>query len=127
MTYIRKEIYSIEEVLSKAVSGKTLAESIEDFDGDSIKMNSHRYQVFKLKGVKCVACGIEGSFFAKERTPFTPRYHFNLYAVVDDKEIMMTKDHIIPKSSGGKDQISNYQPMCSPCNQQKGNKTIPNY
>lgn len=33
----------------------------------------------------------------------------------------MTKDHIIPKSKDGKDDISNYQTMCYKCNLEKGN------
>ena len=34
----------------------------------------------------------------------------------------MTKDHILPRSKGGIDDISNYQTMCKPCNEVKGNK-----
>lgn len=34
----------------------------------------------------------------------------------------MTKDHIIPKSKGGADDISNYQTMCERCNEAKGNR-----
>ena len=33
----------------------------------------------------------------------------------------MTKDHILPKSKGGKDEIDNYQTMCIRCNKAKGN------
>lgn len=46
-----------------------------------------------------------------------------LYAVDDNgDEILMTKDHIIPRSKGGIDDISNYQTMCKLCNEAKGNK-----
>jgi 5-methylcytosine-specific restriction protein A len=31
-------------------------------------------------------------------------------------------DHIIPFARGGTNDISNYQPMCSRCNKQKGTK-----
>jgi 5-methylcytosine-specific restriction endonuclease McrA len=32
----------------------------------------------------------------------------------------MTKDHIVPKSKGGKDMLSNTQTMCVICNTKKG-------
>lgn len=122
---IRKEIYSIEEILSKRLPtsrGKT-KEAIVLFDGDKSYMSSQRYEVFDKKGIGCVTCGIKGRYFAKEK--FTDNgtenmWHFNLYAL-DDKgeEMLMTKDHIIAKSKGGKNNISNYQPMCYECNQLK--------
>ena len=46
----------------------------------------------------------------------------NLYAIDENgKEVLMTKDHILPKSKGGKDEIDNYQTMCIRCNEAKGN------
>lgn len=94
-----------------------------DFDGDLIKGNSQRYQTFFTKGCKCAICGIEGKYFAKERHLQDKAYHLNLYAVDDNgTEILMTKDHILPRSKGGIDDISNYQTMCKPCNEVKGNK-----
>ena len=113
---LRKEIYSIEEVRDKVKDvlfekDKKLAKV--DFDGDLIKGNSQRYQTFFTKGCKCVVCGIEGKFFAKEKFANQSTYHLNLYAVDDNgDEILMTKDHIMPHSKGGIDDISNYQTMC---------------
>ena len=123
---LRKETYSIEEVRNKVKDvlfekDKRLAKV--DFDGDLIKGNSQRYQTFFTKGCKCVVCGIEGKYFAKERHLQDKSYHLNLYAVDDNgNEILITKDHIIPRSKGGIDDISNYQTMCKLCNEAKGNK-----
>ena len=123
--FIRKQTYSIDAVREKVKDvlfekDKRLAKI--DFDGDLIKGNSQRYQTFFTKGCKCVKCGIEGKFFAKERFPENKVYHLNLYAIDQDgNEVLMTKDHIIPKSKGGSSNISNYQTMCTICNRNKGN------
>ena len=123
---IRKETYSINEVREKVkdiLFEKDKRNAKVDFDGDLIKGNSQRYQTFFTKGCKCAVCGIEGKYFAKERHPSDSVYHLNLYAVDDNgNEILMTKDHIIPRSKGGIDDISNYQTMCKLCNEAKGNK-----
>lgn len=124
---IRKGIYSLEEVFSKRLpSTMKKKESNVEFDGDLIYMNSQRYEVFATSGIKCVCCGIEGKFFAKEKgLESDTRYHFNLYAIdKDGQEVLMTKDHIVPKSKGGQNIISNYQTMCKPCNEHKGTKII---
>ena len=83
------------------------------------------YKVFKHKGIACVSCNIKGEFFAIEKTPgpgssIYNDWHLNLYAVdAIGREILMTKDHIHPKSEGGKDELENFQTMCSKCNRKK--------
>jgi len=135
---IRKSIYPLEAVLphivcpdrprghvKSIVDGKTRYEKLRyNFDGDEIKMSSQRLYVFKEKGCDCVTCGIKGAFFAKEKhSEYDRNYHFNLYALDEDgNEVLMTKDHIIPRSKGGLDVIENYQPMCTRCNEKKGNE-----
>lgn len=122
--YIRKEVYTIEEVLKHVYIDST-KEDLVEFDGDMMKMGSDRYKTFKYKGLECAGnCGLIGSFFAKEKfikQSNIESYHFNLYAIdKDGKDVMMTKDHIIPKIKGGKNHIDNYQPMCTICNGEKG-------
>lgn len=120
--YIRKSVHSIEEIFSKILPLNTPNKETKiDIDGDLIRMTSHRYHLFYDKGCKCVTCGVEGVFFAKERDYATEVYHFNLYGIKDGEEVLMTKDHIIPRSQGGSNKLSNYQPMCSECNHKKGN------
>lgn len=117
--YIRKSIHPIEQIIPLIKIGKKF-----DLDGDIIT-KSQRYELFLLKGCDCVSCGMKGTFFAKEKTPNVNKYHLNLYGINDNgMEVMMTKDHIHPKSFGGKDKIDNYQPLCYNCNQEKSNKIL---
>ncbi|WP_313069925.1 HNH endonuclease [Lacrimispora sp.] len=125
----RKELYSIDEI--KKITKDVLFERDKKnakiiLDGDVINGNSQRYQTFLSKGCSCVKCGIEGKYFAKERTKDSrDSFHLNLYAVdKNGNEVLMTKDHIVPKSRGGKNYIDNYQTMCTICNYEKGNQEI---
>lgn len=120
--YERKETYPVDAVLSKVMQRDPASGERHprvNFDGDMIKMDSQRYILFKKKGCTCVKCGLVGTFFAKERNGVEENYHFNLYGIKDGREVMLTKDHIMPKSKGGKNVISNYNVMCIECNREK--------
>lgn len=124
--YERKSIHSIEEIemlIKDFVINNHYKVKKVKIGRDLIKVHSDRYKTFFAKGYKCECCGIEGSFFAKEkhRGHNSNKYHLNLYGINDKgEEVLMTKDHILPKSKGGKDNISNYQTMCCICNERKG-------
>ena len=121
----RKSTHSIEQI--RELTKDVLFEEDKinakvNLDGDIIKGNSQRYQTFFTKGIKCGCCGIEGKYFAKEKVTCDKSYHLNLYAIDENgKEVLMTKDHILPKSKCGQDHVDNYQPMCVRCNKAKGN------
>ena len=83
-------------------------------------MASDRYKIFSHNR-KCVCCGLEGTFMAMEKHENDVSYHFNMYGIKDGKEILFTKDHIISRTKGGRDDVSNYQTMCKICNEKKGN------
>lgn len=102
------------------VNGKKVMVTIR---GEEIHALSDRYKLFFTKGYTCVDCGIVGQYFALERNwNIDQRYHLNLYGIDENgEEVQFTKDHIIPKSLGGKNQLDNYQTMCKCCNNKKGN------
>lgn len=92
-----------------------------------IRLGSVRLRTFKEKGTTCVCCGREGTLMGLDLPIGQTRPHFNLYCVEDNTRILMTKDHIVPKSRGGKNRISNMQTMCCRCNSRKGDKTPEEY
>lgn len=120
----RKENLTIEEVYNAVKD--VLFEPEEKkamvvINGDKIKGNSQRFQTFFTKGLKCACCGIEGKYFGKEKDFNAARYHLNLYALDESgNEVLMTKDHIVPRSKGGASELYNYQTMCVKCNIAKG-------
>ena len=117
--YIRHAVYALDEVLP-FVSPKDRV-----YKGFTVGMCSYRYRTYAAKGTVCVTCGRQGTYFAlehcKDQKDCPP--HFNLYGKDEDgTEFMMTVDHILPKSHGGRNEVENLQPMCCECNLKKGNK-----
>lgn len=142
MAYNRIKTFTLEEVLPFTIfftpnilnslkglsKGSTKYKSIIDknYLGYPVKMSSQRYQLFHNEGTTCVNCGLTGTFFALEQKVKNKdkRCHFNLYGINSNgHEVLFTKDHIIPKSKGGKNVLSNYQVMCYKCNEEKGGNT----
>ena len=125
---IKNKAYSIEEVYEVIKDDMFVKRANPNrvmFDGDEIKANSQRLQLFYTKGFKCVECGTEGKFFVKLKNKHDNRYHLELVGKTPDGTyILMTKDHITPKSKGGRNTLENYQTMCVVCNMKKGNKII---
>lgn len=89
----------------------------------TVRMNSQRYFVFR-DSASCVSCGIVGTKMILEQHPGDKTAHFNLYAEENGELVLMTKDHIKAKSAGGEDRHSNYQTMCSICNNIKAHEVI---
>lgn len=88
------------------------------------KLDSQRYVVFR-QSTECVVCGLKATYFRLDTYPeHKTTCHFNLYADVEGQPTLFTKDHIVPKSKGGQDFISNYQVMCLPCNGLKGSREV---
>jgi hypothetical protein len=122
--------YSVEEILNlvqpkeKSKNGSScLVHKKWLLDYDFVKISSQRLVLFKNKGISCVCCGLIGQYFVKEKKKDDISYHLNLYALDSEgNEILMTKDHIIPVSKGGKNHHSNYQVMCTKCNLKKADK-----
>jgi 5-methylcytosine-specific restriction endonuclease McrA len=128
--YIRHSIITIDEgidlmkqLLSTNQDDSSIDKGVLKYNDIILTKFSSRYCVF-LNSLQCVSCGMKGIFFAieKDKAVTANIYHLNLYSVNSlSEEILFTKDHIIPRSKGGKDILSNYQTMCKTCNHNKGN------
>ena len=133
--YVRIATYmdNVEELLSSIVNCKDEQYILQN--GYKVNPKSLRYQTFN-KDLACANCGIKGRFLALERCLSDKGgnegekegqgFHLNLYGIDEmGREVLMTKDHIIPKSKGGPDSLDNLQTMCTYCNEEKGDK-LPN-
>lgn len=122
--YSVQEVFNLigEECLNIPMVSHSARENIT-VDGYQVYRKSMRYATFYQKGVKCVCCGKEGTYFQldadREGGNIENRRHFNLYA---EDGTLMTKDHILPKKWGGQDHIDNFQTMCKDCNEAKGSQ-----
>jgi hypothetical protein len=120
--YSIEEVFQMigEEYLNRQTDENKNSSDIE-VEGFKVHPASLRYMTFYQKGTKCICCGKEGTYFQldadRNGANADTRRHFNLYA---EDGTLMTKDHIIPKSKGGRDHVSNMQTMCTPCNKAKG-------
>ena len=111
--------FDLEEVLPFITEDETKKDYEVDGKIYSVRMNSDRYFVFQNNN-HCVSCDIEGTKMVLDINPGDQSPHFNLYAEENGRLLLMTKDHILAKSKGGTDELSNYQTMCSICNNLKG-------
>jgi 5-methylcytosine-specific restriction endonuclease McrA len=116
-TYTFEEgMYVINHIKQKNLHGVEV-EGITDPQSTRIRMIANGQTT-------CVECGLKGNHFYIERhkKDLASKYSLNLYALQEDgSEVMMTWDHIIPKSLGGSNLLSNAQCMCQKCNAAKGN------
>lgn len=139
--------FSVEAVLPLIGTGKPRIR----LEGHSVKASSTRLECFR-RNQSCVRCKRKGTLFILEQHGQSPprgvncfiddcqlcNYlsverknlrltspHLNLYHVNRKGGlVLMTQDHIVPRSRGGPDRIHNLQTMCRECNSWKGNRLV---
>lgn len=118
--YTRAGIVPLLQVFPYIGSGR------REYCGKVVRVNGVRLKVFKRDGGVCYMCGLQATHFAIESSPGQDdHYHINLYALSPEgKEVLMTRDHVHPKSKEGSDDLDNAQTACSPCNARKSDKVV---
>lgn len=111
------EVTDLESVFSNVRKG------IKRMEIGGLNVSIRRMECFAVYGTGCVSClRHKGNVILVEEWP-NGQIHVDLYQKnPDGTKVLMNIDHVIPKSKGGKNDITNYQPMCQPCNSKKGNK-----
>ncbi len=91
----------------------------------SVRVNNTRYKLF-VKMPYCVCCGLKGSFFLlRANSSDLPAAYFTLCGRDTSGDlVMLTRDHIVPKSKGGGNGLSNAITLCEHCNRRKGDHIV---
>lgn len=93
--------------------------------GVTATVTPKRLRSFK-DSMTCVCCGRVGNLFLVEKHENDRQYQYlNLYSAGTGGLVLMTVDHILPDSMGGRYDPDNFQPMCRPCNQAKQHMMSP--
>lgn len=75
------------------------------------------------KPIRCWHCGVEADRFIVKHHPKDMEKPpvLELYAHTGKSFVMMTRDHIIPASLGGVNDVENLRPGCEKCNNKRKN------
>lgn len=127
--YERLLMLSADDALTIILNDKLAEKRPAVLDGHKYNPDSSRYILYREKGLQCAKCKITANVAIFERHKNSnlsnlkenQKWHWNFYYKSEGVELMMTRDHILPKSLGGSDKLSNCQPMCESCNRKKGN------
>lgn len=118
-------MYPVDEILERIDKDEVFEGQVGDRNFVA-RLSSLRLRTFK-RSRTCVCCGRVGTSIGLDLPDGQDKPHFNLYCIENGSKILMTKDHIVPKSKGGKNHISNMQTMCCHCNVRKGDKSPEEY
>jgi hypothetical protein len=72
---------------------------------------------------RCCRCGCFGDVVVdyRHKNERAGARHVDVFAVMNSNIRLFTKDHILPRSVGGTDHITNMRLMCHTCNNSRGN------
>ena len=120
LIYYREDLDSGFKILSKDKESRLVhGKKVSSPSGLSL------YQALRSSNqpLKCWECGIEASCFIanKGQNDIVSKPVLDLFAEANGKYVLMTRDHIIPRSLGGINDVKNLRVGCQPCNSARGN------
>lgn len=121
--WIHHSFWSISDVIKFLKKAGTRKFNIP-YQGVEVTLKSLK-NVLILNQNICQICKLPVTYAVLEKVHKDVKtYHFNYYTIHPEtkKEILFNIDHIVPKSKGGNNLITNLQLTCELCNTQKGNK-----
>lgn len=92
-----------------------------------VNIGAERLRIIKKSPV-CACCGVRATDVSidldaqQTKEKGEPRYHVNFYARTGDHQsdkihlVLMTRDHVKPRSKGGEENEANSQTLCFNCN-----------
>ena len=103
---------------------KVLAEPRDQRNVDGVKISAPsgvalwKTCMETYKPLRCWECGVEADRFIVKhhRNDQKKPPVLELFAHTGKSLVMMTRDHIVPKSLGGLDDVANLRPGCEKCN-----------
>ena len=101
------------------VANKSVLTNTDGTTFDISETAATRFNTFSQNN-KCISCKRIGNIFFIQKSTADVSYHLDFYCLDSDGLMMMTVDHILLDSLGGKAGNINYQTMCSACNTKKG-------
>lgn len=120
------QIYYAEVSLEEGFALTELPKESRLLKGKQFSLCSGFSLFSSMKGqpIKCWNCSCTADRWITTIGPNDQRSHpvLNLYGVTKKGKLrLMTRDHIIPKSLGGVDDVANLRPACDVCNGQRSN------
>lgn len=111
---------------------------LEDWNGqkllvdlkDGTRIRFSRKQFMGIKRPVCVHCGERGVKFiivTAGRPKINPRRNCQKppkALLATQHNVLLTRDHIVPKCQGGGNELSNLQVLCELCNNQKSKEDV---
>jgi len=113
-------------LLSRVDNVYYLAKKLQQFVPiSSIAVETVRFDTHKLETPEVSGCEYQkGTLFGYEIREYLLEKWGRLCAYCDASQVRLEIDHIVPKSRGGSDRVSNLTISCRSCNEKKGAQFI---